>query len=286
MNLFNNFNNKRFLTPKRRDLNPNKTKMNKMNIMELNKINNSNLNDDKVVGNEGKTEGMDNMGNLGLNLSYSDTSRKGSLSQSKRKEKGNVKSSSLVKQVIQPLGPPLGGDLTGIGRLMTKDRATKSASSLKETSVAESGSEEESDADSPPMRWERDEEEQLEFASMELVDNRVFDKWNKFFPMSIGRSISSLSLFERSCLIPEIQGIHYNSNESAKDILIVVDLTRLQIKVLVPIILFLIQNGRRIKVTFNTTTEYGWRLEDDDINLNKSLVISVNPKLLDVYNEI
>jgi hypothetical protein len=254
MNLFNNFNNKRFLTPKRRDLNPNKTKINKMNIMELNKINNSNLNSDKVVGKEGKSDRIDN---VGLNLGCFDTSRKGSVSQSKRKEKGNVKSSSFVKQVIQPLGPPLGGDLTGIGRLMTKDRATKNTSSLKETSVAESESEEESEANSPPMRWERDEEEHLEFASMELVDNRGYDKWNRFFPMSIGRSISSLSLFERSCLIPEIQGIHYKSNESAKDILIVVDLTRLQINILVPIILFLIQNGRKIKVTFNTTTEYG-----------------------------
>jgi hypothetical protein len=76
----------------------------------------------------------------------------------------------------------------------------------------------------------------------------------------------------KSILIPPCRGVTITSPE-ANEILVVEDIGRDDIHCAIGHILFLIQNGRRIRTTFNTMDGYRIRVEEGDIHLGESSII-------------
>jgi hypothetical protein len=71
----------------------------------------------------------------------------------------------------------------------------------------------------------------------------------------------------------------------ANEILVVGDIGREDIHCAIGHILFLVQNERRIRTTFNTTEGYRMRVEEGDITLERVLVLHIDPAEFAVEGE-
>ena len=74
---------------------------------------------------------------------------------------------------------------------------------------------------------------------MDLASHRKFDDWIKFWPKLFGDSLKSFSIYDRACLInPPIEGLSFEMNDTANELLFVADFKRSEVLKLIPIILF------------------------------------------------
>jgi hypothetical protein len=106
---------------------------------------------------------------------------------------------------------------------------------------------------------------------MDLADHRKFDDLILFWPKLFGDK--SFNIYERACLINSpIEGLCFEVNDLASKLLFVADYKRSEVLKLIPVILFIIQNGKRYKVTFNTSFEYQRRMKDKHPCLAISLI--------------
>ena len=117
------------------------------------------------------------------------------------------------------------------------------------------------------------EEEEEEIGEGRRGMEGFLTNWMKVY----GEPASNMTLFERSVLMPEIKGIDVTGSQAAKEIIVVGDIDRTLLPLVVPCILFLIQDGRRCRTTFNTIAAYRLREEVDDPALEKAVIIVVSP---------
>ena len=106
---------------------------------------------------------------------------------------------------------------------------------------------------------------------------RSKEGWLKAWTRIYDVPAASLSLHARSILIPPCRGVIIVGEEDANEILIVGDLGREDIHCAIGHILFLVQNGRRIRTTFNTVEGYRLRVDEGNITLERVLVIFIDP---------
>jgi hypothetical protein len=105
---------------------------------------------------------------------------------------------------------------------------------------------------------------------------RSKEGWLKAWTKTYDLPAASLSLFARAVLIPPCRGVAIEGDLDANEILIVGDLGREDLHSAVGHVLFLVQNGRRIRTTFNTTEGHRIRVEEGDATLEKVLTIFIN----------
>jgi hypothetical protein len=96
---------------------------------------------------------------------------------------------------------------------------------------------------------------------------------------------SNLSLYERSTLFPAFKGVTISGIQEANEILVVGDIGRENIHCAVGHILFIIQNGRRFRTTFNTIEGYRIRVDEGDTTLEKVLLLNIDPLVFAVEGE-
>jgi hypothetical protein len=105
---------------------------------------------------------------------------------------------------------------------------------------------------------------------------RSKEGWLKAWARTFDLPAASLSLFARAVLIPPCRGVTVEGALDANEILIVGDIGREDIHCAIGHVLFLVQNGRRIRTTFNTTEGHRIRVEEGDATLEKVLTIYIN----------
>ena len=86
-----------------------------------------------------------------------------------------------------------------------------------------------------------------------------------------------MSLFSRSTLLPECEGVRVSGPRDANEILVVGDIGRDDLGCAINHILFLVQDGRRLRCTFNTVAGYRIRVEENDSTLDKVLLLHIDP---------
>jgi hypothetical protein len=106
---------------------------------------------------------------------------------------------------------------------------------------------------------------------------RSKEGWLKAWAKTYDLPAASLSLFARSTLIPPCRGVAIVGDSDANEILIVGDIGREDLHCAIGHILFLVQNGRRIRTTFNTTEGHRIRVEEGDVSLERVLTLFINP---------
>jgi hypothetical protein len=114
---------------------------------------------------------------------------------------------------------------------------------------------------------------------------RAKEEWLRAWLEAYDVPASNLSLYERSTLLPIFKGVTVSGTQEANEILVVGDIGRDNIDCAVGHILFLIQNGRKFRTTFNTIEGYRIRVEEGDITLEKVLLISIDPVVFAVEGE-
>jgi hypothetical protein len=97
--------------------------------------------------------------------------------------------------------------------------------------------------------------------------------WLETWLDTYGVTASGLSLFNRAVLLPTCPGLSIRGEPEAQELLVVGDLDREDIPMVVNHILFLVQNLKRIRTTFNTREAYHLRTELLDPALHKALVL-------------
>jgi hypothetical protein len=128
-------------------------------------------------------------------------------------------------------------------RLQTEINKTESKDSVNERS------------DSDQAFSDKVEEEYLDNheISMNMADHRKFDDWILFCPKLFGAKLKSFDIYEKACLInPTIEGLSFEVNDLASKLLFVADYKRSEVLKLIPVILYIKQNGN----FFNTSFEY------------------------------
>jgi hypothetical protein len=83
---------------------------------------------------------------------------------------------------------------------------------------------------------------------MDLADHRKFGDWILFWPKLFGDKLKSFNIYERTyvgLISPPIEGLNFEVNDLANELLFVADFKRSEVLKLIPIILFIIQNGKR-----------------------------------------
>jgi hypothetical protein len=95
--------------------------------------------------------------------------------------------------------------------------------------------------------------------------------------------VSTLSLYERSTLLPICKGVTVSGTHDANEILVVGYIGRENIDCAVGHIL--LQYGRKFRTTFNTIEGYLIRVKEGDITLEKVLLISIDPAVFAVEGE-
>jgi hypothetical protein len=91
-----------------------------------------------------------------------------------------------------------------------------------------------------------------------------------------GVTASGLSLFNRAVLLPTCPGLSIREEPEAQELLVVGDLNREEIPMIVNHILFLVQDLKRIRTTFNTREAYRLRTELLDPALHKAFVLDID----------
>jgi hypothetical protein len=97
--------------------------------------------------------------------------------------------------------------------------------------------------------------------------------WLEAWLDTYGVTASGLSFFNRAVLLPTRPGLSIRGEPEAQELLIVGDLDREDIPMVVNHILFLVQDLKRIRTTFNTKEAYRLRTELLDPALHKALVL-------------
>jgi hypothetical protein len=100
-----------------------------------------------------------------------------------------------------------------------------------------------------------------------------------------GEAASNMTLFERSVLMPDLKGIEVSGSQGAKEIIVAGNVDKTILPLVVPCILFLIQDGRRCRTTFNTAAACRFREELEDPAIAKAVIIIVNPDKITEENE-
>jgi hypothetical protein len=107
---------------------------------------------------------------------------------------------------------------------------------------------------------------------------RAKKEWLKAWTRTYDIPSASLSLFARfATLIPPCRGVTIAGDPKANEILIVGDIGREDIQFAIGHIVFLVENGRRIRTTFNTVEGYRMRVEEGDITLERLLILHIDP---------
>jgi hypothetical protein len=131
------------------------------------------------------------------------------------------------------------------------------------------------------------EEEDGSMVSAFLGDaRRSKEGWLKAWAKTYDPPAASLSLFARATLIPPCRGVAIEGDTDANEILIVGDIGREDLHCAIGHILFLVQNGRRIRTTFNTTEGHRIRVEEGDVSLERILKLFINPREFVVEGEV
>jgi hypothetical protein len=93
------------------------------------------------------------------------------------------------------------------------------------------------------------------------------------------------ALFERSVLMSDIKGVEVSGSRGAKEIIVAGDVDKTILPLVVPCILFLIQDGRRCRTTFNTAAAFRMREEVEDPAIEKDVIIIVSPSQITQEDE-
>jgi hypothetical protein len=122
-----------------------------------------------------------------------------------------------------------------------------------------------------------DEEDDVMVSAFLGDPRRSKEGWLKAWTRTYDIPSASLSLFARSTLIPPCRGVTIEGDPEANEILIVGDIGREDIHCVIGHVLFLVQNGRRIRTTFNTTEGHRMRVEEGDVSLKRVLTLFIDP---------
>jgi hypothetical protein len=110
---------------------------------------------------------------------------------------------------------------------------------------------------------EDSEEEDVSVGSAFLGDaRRSKAEWLKAWARTYVIPSASLSLFARSTFLPLCRGVTVEGDPEANEILIVGDVGKEDINCVIGHVLFLVQDGWRVRTTFNTTEEHRMRVEE------------------------